>query len=253
MPEKNLQFMLYNCVFYAVLHKQITLKLDKTRGHHFPSSANTQKRGLHVPSCEIKAYIYEGVATRFQGVRDSESRHDSSLILLILQSRFPLNFCKFLLNWLFPSESDWFWVILADFSWFWLILISKFMIFFLRLLRDSEQGCTKIVLSCDPLGNKLDWTSLGRSSCKVHLRKGEWSSVFAIGTNSFHFSYSFFFFKNVTSRSLMIKWNKWRADIPSPSNKLHNYPDTRAVTSRFFAAPHYVAPYRKAIFSPLFG
>ena len=90
--------MLYNCVFYAVLHKQITLKLDKTRGHHFPSSANTQKRGLHVPSCEIKAYIYEGVATRFQGVRDSESRHDSSLILLILQSRFPLNFCKFLLN-----------------------------------------------------------------------------------------------------------------------------------------------------------
>ena len=40
----------------------------------------------------------EGVATWFRGVRDSESRHDSSLILLILQSRFPLNFCKFLVN-----------------------------------------------------------------------------------------------------------------------------------------------------------
>ena len=104
--------------------------------------------------------IGEGVATRFQGVRDSESRHDSSLILLILQSRFPLNFCKFLVNWLFPAESDWFWVILSDFGWFWLILTSKFMIFpsdYFVILSDSEQGCTKIVLSCDLLGYRYQF------------------------------------------------------------------------------------------------
>ena len=96
----------------------------------------------------------EGVATRFQGVRDSESRHDSSLILLILQSRFPLNFCKFLVNWLFPAESDWFWVILSDSGWFWLILTSKFMIFpsdYFVILSDSGWFWARVYEDCTQL------------------------------------------------------------------------------------------------------
>ena len=95
--------------------------------------------------------------SHFTIVRDSESRHDSCLILLILQSRFPLTFCTFLVNWLFPSESDWFWLILGDFRWFLTtsskFLTSKFVIFpsdYFVILSDSNwfwaryEDCTQL-------------------------------------------------------------------------------------------------------------
>ena len=69
---------------------------------------------------------------------------DSSLILLILQSRFSLNF-----GWFRPNltDSKWFLLILTDSGF----KIDYFSSDYCVILSDSEQGCTKIVLSCDPL------------------------------------------------------------------------------------------------------
>ena len=77
---------------------------------------------------------------------------DSSLILLILQSRFSLNF-----GWFRPNltDSEWFLLILTDSGF----KIDYFSSDYCVILSDSEQGCTKIVLSCDPLvGGQLRFT-----------------------------------------------------------------------------------------------
>ena len=73
---------------------------------------------------------------------------DSSLILLILQSRFSLNF-----GWFRPNltDSEWFLLILTDSGF----KIDYFSSDYCVILSDSEQGCTKIVLSCDPLARRV--------------------------------------------------------------------------------------------------
>ena len=53
--------------------------------------------------------LYEGVATRFQGVRDSESRHDSSRFFLF-------QLIDFGRIWLILADSESFWLILTDFG-----------------------------------------------------------------------------------------------------------------------------------------
>ena len=96
---------------------------------------------------------------------------DSSLILLILQSRFSLNF-----GWFRPNltDSEWFLLILTDSGF----KIDYFSSDYCVILSDSEQGCTKIVLSCDPLGIHLTSNKLVTMRDKLVLNlHNNWNTI----------------------------------------------------------------------------